>query len=127
MKRVLMFALFALIAVALVAPMTSLAKEGMAKAKAPAMSTYLVTAPHTAEQCAKSLDDTAAMPGALAKWSFGCMDGDHTGYLICTAASAEAALMNVPADERPTAKAVKLHHFTAAELKSIHEKMAEAK
>ena len=128
MKRLLKFAVLALAVTALVVPMASVAKEGMAKGKAKApMAQYLVVSTHTAEQCVNAIDHAAAMPGALSKWSFGCMDGDHTGYLMCSATSAEAALMNVPADERATAKAIKLHHFTAAELKGIHEHMMSAK
>ena len=89
-----------------------------------ATSRYLVIAPHDAAECMKALDETKDMaPGALGKWDFGCEDGDHTGYLVVNASSSEEALKNVPADLREKAKAIKVHKFTAAELKAAHEKM----
>jgi len=124
MKRAAFLGLALLAATVVALPLASHARE-MGKAKG-AMSEYLVVAPHTPEQCAKALDDTQKS-GALSKWEFGCMDNDHTGYLMVHAASADDAMKNVPEDERATAKAIKLHKFTAAELKSIHEHMAEAK
>ena len=119
MKRFTMLALLGLVA-AVAIPQGSFAKEGMAKAK-PAQ--YMVISPHTPEQCMKAIDDASAA-GSLSKWQFGCEDNDHTGYMIVTATNAEDALKSVPADERPAAKAIKLHKFTAAEIKSFHEKMA---
>ena len=99
------------------------AEEAKKPAKAATMK-YMVISPHTAEQCLQALEDVQAMgSGMLAKWDFGCMDGDHTGYCIVSASSAEEALMKVPESERANAKAVKLHKFTAAELKAVHEKM----
>ena len=96
------------------------AKAATAKA---AMSKYLVISPHTPEECMKALDDVQATgTGALAKWDFGCMDGDHTGYLVVSAASSEDALKNVPEAVRDKAKAIKIHKFSAAELKAAHEK-----
>ena len=127
MKRVALLAVLGMAIAAFAVTQTSVAKEAAAKAKPKTTtSQYLVIAPHTAEQCAKALDDASAA-GSLGKWNFGCMDGDHTGYLMVNATSSEQALMNVPADERAGARAVKLHHFTAAELKGIHEHMAEGK
>jgi hypothetical protein len=127
MKRVALLALAAMAIAALTVTQLSLAKDATAKAakSKTSASQYLVIAPHTPEQCAKALDDASAA-GSLSKWNFGCMDGDHTGYLMVTATSTEQALANVPADERSGARAVKLHHFTAAELKDIHAHMAEA-
>ena len=125
MKRVALLALFGMAIVALSVTQMSSAKEAASTTKSKATAAkYLVIAPHTAEQCAKALDDVSTA-GSLNKWNFGCLDGDHTGYLMVTATSAEQALANVPADERAGARAVKLHQFTAAELKDIHAHMAE--
>ena len=96
--------------------------EPAAKAAKAPMVRYMVIAPHTAEQCVATLDDMEAAK-VLNKFEFGCMDGDHTGYAIVTASSAEEALKIVPADVRDKARAVKLSKFTPAELKAIHEKM----
>ena len=67
---------------------------------------YLVISPHTPEQCLAALDAVEAMPNGvqeLARWEWGCKSGDHTGYLVISASSADDALKHVPAAERPTA------------------------
>jgi len=126
-KRFAMLVVIVLAVAAVTAPQLSRAKEGSSTSKSKtAGPQYLVISPHTPEQCMKALDDVSAA-GGLEKWSFGCMDGDHTGYLIVSAANAQEAMKHVPADERANARAVMLHHFTAAELKSIHEKAATGK
>jgi len=85
---------------------------------------YLVIMPHTAEQCLKALDDMeAASSQLLAKTDWGCMAGDHTGYLVVHAASEQAALGMIPASERAQAKAIKLNKFTPEQIKSFHQKM----
>jgi len=85
MKRVVLLSLTAL-AITLVA-LPSLAKDAT-KAKM-GNSQYMVIAPHTPEQCLKALDDVSTA-GSLGKWNFGCMDNDHTGYLIVSAAARAA-------------------------------------
>jgi hypothetical protein len=90
-----------------------------------AVTQYLVIAPHNPDQCLASLDAVEAMPNGaqeLAQWDWGCMSGDHTGYLIVAAASPDDALQHVPRAERATARVVKLNKFTPAEIKSFHEK-----
>jgi hypothetical protein len=90
----------------------------------PEMSHFLLIVPHTAEQCLAALDAVVAEPNGgaeLAKWDWGCMAGDHTGYLLLSAATGEEALKSVPKAERAGAKAIKLNKFTAEQVKSFHE------
>lgn len=98
-------------------------KPLMADAK-PMTSSYLIIAPHTPEQCLKVLDEVKDQGGdkALAKYDWGCMAGDHTGYRMVTAASEADALNSLPPSMRSTAKAVKLNKFTSAQIQSFHEK-----
>jgi hypothetical protein len=85
---------------------------------------YLLIMPHTPAQCLAALDAMeAASPQLLAKTDWGCMAGDHTGYVIVHAASEQAALAMVPANERAGAKAIKLNKFTPEQIKSFHQKM----
>jgi hypothetical protein len=128
MKRFARLALLALVLAAVAMPFVSRAGSPPAnsKGKGTMKAQYLVTSPHTAEECLKTLDDVSAM-GTLPKWQFGCMDGDHTGYLVTTATDATGALAAVPAELRGRAHAVKLHTFTAAELKEAHAHMNAAK
>ena len=126
MKRLALFTVFVLAVIAIAAPLVSHAGGETGNGKAPMKAQYLVLSPHTEAECLQALDDEAKM-GGLSKWQFGCMDGDHTGYLITTATDASAALAMVPASVRGKARAVKLHTFTAAELKAAHEHMSAAK
>ena len=96
---------------ALLVGAVALADEASAKKEMPAKHTkamsarYLLIVPHTAEECVKALDSMQAAK-MIDKFDFGCMAGDHTGYAIVTAASDEAALNMVPADQREKARAV---------------------
>lgn len=126
MKRFAQLALLVLVVAAIVTPFVSHAGGQTGNAKGTMKAQYLVTSPHTAEECLKALDDVSGM-GTLAKWQFGCMDGDHTGYLVTTATDGPSALANVPASMRGKAHAVKLHTFTAAELKEGHAHMSASK
>jgi hypothetical protein len=96
-------------------------KESMEKKKG---SSYLVMVPHTAEECLKALDAMSSdSPKMLAKMSFGCMSGDHTGYAIVNAESEEAVKDMIPAAQRDKAKIVKVSKFTPEQIKKLHEKM----
>jgi hypothetical protein len=92
-------------------------------ARAVEKSMYLVTSPHTPEECLKALDEVSAMgPKTLAKYHWGCLAGDHTGYAMIDAASEEDALKTVPAEIRSKAKAEKVTTFTVAQIKDLHKK-----
>jgi hypothetical protein len=87
-------------------------------------ATYLITSPHTAEECLSALDEIAASgKKALDNWQWGCMAGDHTGYEMLQASSEAEALKTVPENLRAKAKATKLNKFTAEQVASLHEKM----
>jgi len=126
MKRLALFAVFVLAALAIAAPLVSHAGGETGNGKAPMKAQYLVLSPHTEAECLQTLDDESKL-GGLAQWHFGCLDGDHTGYLITTATDASAALAMVPVSVRGKARAVKIHTFTAAELKAAHEHMSATK
>src|SRR5437867_1704724 len=120
MKRISTLALVSLSVAAMLFAANALAKEaGMKKM---AMSRYLVISPHTAEECMKTMDDVQSA-GTLAKWDFGCKDGDHTGYMITMASNSDEALKMVPENLRDKARAIKVHRFTPAEPKAAHASM----
>lgn len=88
----------------------------------PGMAKFLVESPHTPEECLAALDKMAVTPGTLAKFDWGCMAGDHTGYAIVDAANESAALESIPASMRSGAKAIKLNKFTPEQIKAFHQK-----
>jgi hypothetical protein len=81
---------------------------------------YVVIAPHEPQECLKALDEMVTEK-KLEKWSFGCMDGDHTGYLVTGASSKEDALANVPSNLRSKARVVELNKFTPEQVKQFHK------
>jgi hypothetical protein len=93
-----------------------------AKAAAAATSRYLVISPHTKEECLTALDGAAALgKEALARWEWGCMSGDHTGYEFVEVSGDAEALKTVPEPVRAKARAVKLSQFTAEQITAFHQ------
>jgi hypothetical protein len=91
------------------------------RAHAADKSEYLIVSPHTPEECLKVLDTYVGKDQkTLAKMDWGCMAGDHTGYMKVTAESEQAAIALLPEAQRASAKAVKLNKFTPAQIKGFH-------
>jgi len=83
---------------------------------------YMVMASHTKEECLNALDEVKEMGGKLlAQTDWGCMAGDHTGYLVMEAHD-EAALKKMLPASWSGAKLVKLNKFTSAQIESFHKK-----
>lgn len=86
-------------------------------------STYLIKLPHTADSCLATLDkiskDTSKL---LAKIDWGCMSGDHTGYLIVNSKDEKSALEMLPASIRDQAKIEKVDKFTKEQIEAFHKK-----
>lgn len=83
------------------------------------MDRYLVSSPHTEQDCKQALKEIHAV-GYITHFEWGCKDGDHTGWVILEAENAQQALMVVPAVQRNKAKAVKLVKFTPADIMGMH-------
>jgi hypothetical protein len=83
--------------------------------------TYLIESPHTKEECLQALDDVLARgPEFLARFDWGCMSGDHTGWAVVEAGSETAARTMVPALVRGKARIVEVGKFTPEQIKSFH-------
>jgi hypothetical protein len=94
---------------------------GIASA-APSESKYLVTAPHTKEECLKALDEVkATSKKLLEKFDWGCMSGDHTGYLMVEARD-EAAVRKMLPSSWGNTRIQPLNKFTPAQIESFHKK-----
>jgi hypothetical protein len=97
------------------------AGAGLALAKG-AKDRYLLISPHKPEDCLAALERINAKDKQLlAKMDWGCMDGDHTGYLVTNGESADAVKAMLPESERASAKVVKVSKFTAKDLKEAHK------
>ena len=83
------------------------------------MDRYLVISPHTAAECSAALAEIHAA-GYITHFDWGCMDGDHTGWVILEAENAGQAMMVVPAQQRRHARVVKLVKFSPADVERMH-------
>jgi len=88
----------------------------------PPMHRYLVSVPHTAEECMQAIGDFDEAK-ELGKFEFGCKDGDHTAYAVVSAKDAETVKAMVPEKQRANAKVVMLSKFTPEQLKQMHASM----
>ena len=123
-KKKLFLAVLLLAAVSATAGIWSAASALKEEGKPAAMASarYLLISPHTKEECLQALDGVAAAgKDMLAKWEWGCMAGDHTGYVMIEAKSDEGAIAMVPEAIRPKARAIKLTKFTAEDIQSFHK------
>jgi len=86
------------------------------------LNSYLIEFHHTPETCLATLDKFSSdAPEILNKIEWGCLSGDHTGYMIVDAKNEVGALQTLPASLRPEAKAEKVDKFTMAQIKSLHQ------
>ncbi len=76
------------------------------------MHRFLVISPHTHEECDKAFVEVVNA-GYTTHFDWGCMDGDHTGWVVLEADNASEALMVVPSFLRGKARAVKLTKINA--------------
>lgn len=83
------------------------------------MNRYLVIAPHTVEDCAKSIQQVEAA-GYITHFDWGCKDGEHTGWVVIEAENANEALLVVPSFDRPKARAIKLTKFGPKDIPKAH-------
>jgi hypothetical protein len=91
--------------------------------RALASERYLIETSHKPEDCVKALDTMAEQDKKLlSKMDWGCLSGDHTGYVIVDAASEQDARAKLPDALRADAKIVKLNKFTPKEIASFHQK-----
>jgi hypothetical protein len=85
-------------------------------------NSYFIKLPHTPENCLATLDKFSSdSPELLNKIEWGCLSGDHTGYIIVEGKNEVAALQVVPPSFRSQAKVEKVDQFTMAQIKSLHQ------
>jgi len=84
---------------------------------------FLVITSHTPETCLATLDAIDAKGEKfLAKFDWGCMTGDHTGYAVLEAKDEAAARAMLPPSLMDV-RLVNVTKFTREQIKSFHEKM----
>lgn len=74
------------------------------------MQKFLITSPHTHEECTMVIKQTLAI-GYLTHFYWGCKSGDHTGYAIIDAENEKEALLSIPTIIRNKGKATGVVQF----------------
>ncbi|HLF71707.1 MAG TPA: hypothetical protein VI759_06120 [Dehalococcoidia bacterium] len=86
------------------------------------MARYLVSSEHTEEDCVRALDSVLAISQQLmARFDWGCKDGDHRGWVVVEAQDKNTAKMLLPTFIRDKAQVVALTKFTPEDVKSFHD------
>jgi hypothetical protein len=83
------------------------------------MDRFLVISPHTNEDCTNAIKQVM-FAGYITHFDWGCMDGEHTGWVIIEADNAKEALMVVPSGQRSSARVIRLTKFSPADVEKMH-------
>jgi hypothetical protein len=89
---------------------------------------FLVVAPHDPEECLDAIEWTINQgPGFQEAYEWGCLVGNHTGYVFVRAGGPQEAIDDyVPAFLRKRAVAYRLSQIRARDLSTMREE-AEAR
>lgn len=86
------------------------------------MSKYLVEVTHTKRECVWALKQLLdAGPEFLARFDWGCKDGEHVGWALLDADSKFAAQEIVPRVMRAKTRIVQLNQFTPEQVLASHD------
>lgn len=83
------------------------------------MDRYLVISPHTDKDCSEALKQLLYV-GYITHFDWGCKDGEHTGWAIIEASSANEAKMVVPPTQRSTTRVIRLTKFSPSDIQQMH-------
>lgn len=87
------------------------------------MDRYIVISPHTSQDCKMAVKQFREHnAGFLTHFEWGCMDNDHTAYVIIDAENHETARMSVPPVFREKTKVIKLTSFDPMKTKDPYHK-----
>ena len=84
---------------------------------------FLVVAPHDPDECLDALEATLGMgPGFQEAYEWGCLVGNHTGYVFVRAGGAEEAIDDyVPPFLRARARAYRVSQIKGRDLRVMRD------
>lgn len=86
------------------------------------MAKYMIQSKHTKGECVQAVNEILKKnPKLLEETHFGCMGGDHTGWVIVEANNESEARNKIPSSLRSKVHVVKVVKFTPGQIKFIHE------
>ena len=92
-----------------------------------ARARFLVVVPHEPDQCLDAVEATINQgPGFQEGYEWGCLVGNHTGYLFVRAGGAKEAIDDyVPVFLRGGAKAYRVTQIRARDLRDLRDREVE--
>ena len=85
------------------------------------MARYLLTVPHTPEDCKADLDSVFGhSKELLARFDWGCKGGEHVGWVIIEAGNETTACSMLPIAIRGKANAVVVNKFSPEDIQAMH-------
>jgi hypothetical protein len=85
------------------------------------MARYLLTCPHTPEDCVPDIDSILGhSKELLARFDWGCKDGEHIGWVVVEAANETTARMMLPVAIRNKASLRLVNKFTPQDIEQMH-------
>jgi hypothetical protein len=85
------------------------------------MARFLITCPHTPEDCIPELDSILGHSKELLnRFDWGCKGGEHIGWVVVEASDERTARTLLPANLRGRASAQHLNKFSAEDIHSFH-------
>jgi hypothetical protein len=85
------------------------------------MARYLLTVPHTEEDCVSELDSVFGhSKELLSRFDWGCKGGEHVGWVIIEAANASVACSMLPLSVRNKAQVHQLNKFSPEDIQGFH-------
>ncbi len=87
------------------------------------MAHFLVVVPHDPEECLDVIEQTLNQgPGFEEAYKWGCLVGNHTGYVFVQASGADEALFDyVPHVLRDRAVVYRVSRFSGRDLRAMRE------
>jgi hypothetical protein len=85
------------------------------------MARYLLTCPHTPEDCVPDIDSILGhSKELLARFDWGCKDGEHVGWVVVEAGNEATARMMLPVSIRNKASVRSVNKFTPQDIEQLH-------
>jgi hypothetical protein len=85
------------------------------------MARYLLTCPHTPEDCVPDIDSILGhSKELLARFDWGCKDGEHVGWVVVEAGNEATARMMLPVAIRNKASVRAVNKFTPQDIEQMH-------
>jgi hypothetical protein len=92
------------------------------KSKKGDKTAYLIEMKHTKSECLKALDEiNDNNKDLLSKINWGCLEGNHTGYLIVDASTEKEATKEIPKPAKERTTVYKLSKFTPEQIANYHK------